>query len=313
MSIIDEGNELKLQMLLMMLGQCRSSSKDRQILVDSYTKACEALPTLKDTVSKNWTSLPNYDKKIAPYHLPDDYPFPQWFIEVVIRKPELLPIMELFPYMKDSYCNDSHSFKDDFLVLPLQEHHVNESLESALRYWHCTEEFLVDHLKRRDWLGLAGCFLGHLEDWRDASFYRAMACILRHQADGGVLDREVLYKLFETGFTKVQSDWHFYWPFMPRTLGYVINLIRKPTWETVQDMKFRSEWDLDNEWRFRLSGVKPFDATMAWLHDIILHKDYLTYSEKRALKEEKEEEQKRLAETEENSSKRQKVEVEISQ
>lgn len=316
MSIIDAAEEPKLRTLLMMLGQDRNTTKDHNILVVSYTKAIAAIPGLETAIKENWMSLPQYDKKTFPYHLPDDFPLPSWLVQVLIRKPELLPIMELFPYMKDSYCNESHTLKADFLRLPLQDYQNNEALESGLRYWHCTEEFLVDHLKRRDWLGLAGKFLHHLEDWRDPSFYRAMACFLLFQKDGGVLDPEVVYKLFETGFTHVKDNWHFYYPFIPRTLAFVVSLMRQPVWNTVNEMKSRTEWHFDSEWKHRLNGVKAFDAMMAWLHEIIIHKNYTTTSEQRALqlaKEDEKREARPLEDTEEVSSKRQKVEVEISQ
>jgi hypothetical protein len=322
MPITDKENERYLRTLLMMLGEARRNHNcPHETLLESFRKAMDAVPGLEVAVDKHWSTLPEYDRAMSPFSLPWDTVFPQWLIEALIRKPEFLPIMKLFPYMVNSNCNECYTLKSDFLHLPLLSW-GQSSLDRVAKNWYCeNEEILAKFLTERYWLGLAEVFLQKFEDWRSDGFYRAMACFLVFQEEGGVLDPDVVYKIFERALVRPKSEgYFFYWPFMACTVGFVINLMRRTGWKSVQEMKF-DDWYLKAELDRRIGETGDNDkALMGWLYDIIVNKNYKTrgvdIAQKLAEEEEDEAEEKRKAEAaeEEPSGKRQKVDaVEVAQ
>jgi hypothetical protein len=312
MHLVDKENEVALRTLVRMLGQEDANHMSHKKLLELYQKALKAVPGLEVAVDRFWAGLPQHDNK-SSYVYPYEAPFPNWLIGTLIRKPELLPMMKLFPYLVGGSCGDAFTLKSDFLHLPLLSYE-QYSLEKVYTSWNCTEEFLIKHLEEKDWVGMAANFFLHFEDYRGEAFSRGLACLMVFQEEGGVLDPETVYKIFETGFTHMKK--HLYWPLMARTVGYIINFMRRSDWKTVAEMKEMKEWHLKGELDGRIREVgKKFPALMGWLHDIIVDKKFKTRGEEREEKQarEDEEDEKRRIEAEESASKRQKVEVEVGQ
>jgi len=314
MHITDKENVLALRTLVRMLGQEGANTFSHEKLLELYQKALQAVPGLEVAVDKFWVGLPQYENK-SSYVYPYEAPFPNWLIGTLIRKPELLPFMKLFPYLVGGSCGDPFTLKSDFLNLPLLSYR-QYPLETVYRHWYCTEEYLLKHLEEKDWVGLATNFFQHFEDYRSDGFSRGLACLLVFQEEGGVLNPQTFYEILKAGLTHMKK--HLYWPLMARTVGYVINFVRRTDWKTVDEMKMEGmeQWYLKGELdgRIRKTG-KKFPALMGWLHDIVIDKKFKTGGEERAekLAEEDEANEKRRIEAEEPESKRQKTEVEVGQ